>query len=178
MINRFCTCSLTTIVHLIRRVSDNHVKFHAPNLLRSGGVNELIGVGRESLPFHFAILGFRRAAIDTSPILPAVGRILEADVALGVVEMGDGVYAVGILGTIEAAAGEQAGQLGDGDAIDLFLENVVHPFLQVGDLLLQTHQQPLGDLPQEYAALAGRVKLYLFSKGELSGKRPEKRDRQ
>ena len=42
---------------------------------------------------------------------------LVTDIAALVVKLGDGVDAVGVFGAVQAAAGEEAGQLGDGDAV-------------------------------------------------------------
>ena len=120
-------------------------------------MDELIGVGLEALALFAAIFTLGRAAEFAAAVLPSVRGVFEADVALGVVKAGDRVYAVGVLGTIETATGEQAGQLGDGDAVELVVEDVVHPFLQVGETLFQPDQQPLGDFPQKHPALARRV---------------------
>lgn len=84
-------------------------------------------------------------------------RIFIADIALHIGKAADRILAVGVFGAVDAAPGQQAGQLGDGDAIELIVEDVVHPLLQIGDLVGQPHQQPLGDLPQKHAGLARRV---------------------
>ena len=84
-------------------------------------------------------------------------RIFVADVALHILKAADRILAVGVFGTVDAAPGQQAGQFGDGDAKELLVEDVVHPLLQIGDLVLQPRQQPFGDLPQKYAGLARRV---------------------
>lgn len=41
--------------------------------------------------------------------------------------MRNGIFAVGIFRAIDAAAGKQAGQLRDGNAVELLVEDVVHP---------------------------------------------------
>ena len=81
-----------------------------------------------------------------------------ADIALGGVKMADGILPVGVFGTIGTAAGEETGQLGDGDAEQLFMEDVVDALLQVGDLRRKADQKTLCDLAQEDAAFAGGVK--------------------
>ena len=86
-----------------------------------------------------------------------MGRIFEPHIALHVLEMTDRISAVGVLAAIQAAAGKQAGQFGDGDAVQLMLENMIDALLQIGDFVLQPHQQALGDFPQEHAAFAGGV---------------------
>ncbi len=49
------------------------------------------------------------------------------------------------------------GELGDGDAEELMLENVVDALLQIRIDGFQSLQETLGDLAQEDAALAGRI---------------------
>ena len=85
-------------------------------------MDELIGVGLAALSFFSAIFAFGRAAEFAAAVLPSVRRIFEPDIALRVVEAGDGVYAVGVLGTIEAAAGQQAGQLAERRKVGIFKE--------------------------------------------------------
>ena len=103
------------------------------------------------------VLAFRCAAKDASAVLPSVGNALEADVALRIAKLCHGIAAVGVLGTVDAAAGEQACHLGDGDAVKLLMEDVIHPLLQVGDGVCQAIDQALGNLPQEDARFAHRV---------------------
>ena len=135
-------------------IPNNHVKLHFPNLLWFDGVDELIGVGFHALALFAAVLAFRRAAEGALAVGPAVGRVLKAHITLYVVEPRHGIDAVRIFGAIEAPAREQAGQLRDGDAVELMVEDVVRPCLQIGNLCLQPDQQPLGDFPQKHAALA------------------------
>ena len=71
--------------------------------------------------------------------------------------MRNGIFAVGIFRAVHAPAGKQAGQLRDGNAIELLVEDVVHPLLQIGDLIFKPHPQPLGNFPQKYAGFAGSV---------------------
>lgn len=115
----------------------------------------LIGVGLQRVPALVLALG--RAAEHALPALPPVLDALEPNIPAGIPEPGNGVFAVGVLGAVQAPPGEQAGQLRDGDAKELLVENVVDALLQVGNLLRQPLDQPLGDLPQEHAGLAGRV---------------------
>lgn len=115
----------------------------------------LIGVGLQRVPP--LVLALRRTAEHALPIFPLVLNALEPDIPAGVAEPGNGVFAVGVLGAVQAPPGEQAGQLRDGDAKELLVENVVDALLQVGKFLRQPLDQPLGDLPQEHAGLAGRV---------------------
>ena len=68
-------------------------------------------------------------------ILPAVRDPLVSDVAAGVLKTRDGILGVGILGTIHTSPGEKAGQLGDCDAIQLLVKNMVDAFLQIRDFL-------------------------------------------
>ena len=69
-----------------------------------------------------------------------------------------GILAVGIFRAIDTAAVKQTGQLRDGNAEELLVEDVIHPLLQIGDLIFKPHQQPLGNFTQKYAGFAGRVK--------------------
>lgn len=97
-------------------------------------MNELIGVGFQAVVS--LILTLRRPAENAATVFPAVPGILETDVALNGIEGSHGVAAVGIFAAIEAAAGEEAGDLRHGDAVDLLMEDVIQPFLQVRDLIL------------------------------------------
>ena len=85
-------------------------------------MDEFVSVGFETLPFFASVFTLGRAAEFAAAVLPSVRGIFESNIAFRVVEAGDGVYAVGVLGTIEAVAGQQAGQLGDGDAVELVVE--------------------------------------------------------
>ena len=69
----------------------------------------------------------------------------------------DGVFAVGFLRAVQGAARQQRGQLGDGDAPYLMVQDVVDTILQVRELRLQADQQTLGDLTEEHARLGERV---------------------
>ena len=108
-------------------------------------MNELVGVGLQAVvPLILALGG---PAEGAALVFPAMLGVLEADVALNGIEVGHGVASVGVLAAIEAAAGQEAGDLRHGDTVDLLMEDVVQPLLQVRDLVLQTHDQALGDLP-------------------------------
>lgn len=61
------------------------------------------------------------------------------------------------LAAIEAAAGEEAGDLRHGDAVDLLMKDVIQPLLKIGNLVRQAYDQALGDLPQKDAGLGRRV---------------------
>ena len=118
-------------------------------------MDQLIGMGLQ----HFVpvVLALGCAAKDAFSVFPAVGDPLVANVALRIVKAGHGIHAVGVLAAINTASGEQAGQLGDGDAVKLMMKDVIDTLLQVGKDRLQSGQQPLGNLPQKDAAFAGGV---------------------
>ena len=61
------------------------------------------------------------------------------------------------LRAVEAAACKEAREVRDGDAVDLFGQNVVHPLLQVGYRVLQPCGQPTRDLAEKDAGLGERV---------------------
>ena len=82
------------------------------------------------------VFTFRRTTEQAFAVLPAMRYPLVSDVAAGVLKKRDGILAVGILGTIHTSPGEKAGQLGDCDAIQLLVKNVVDAFLQIRDFLL------------------------------------------
>lgn len=115
----------------------------------------LVGVGLQLLPTVILALG--RPAKNALAVLPAVLYPLIANVPAGVLKPGNGILAVGVFGTVQAPPGQQAGELGDGDAVKLLLEDVVDALLQIGDFLRQSVNKPLGDLPQEHPGFAGRV---------------------
>ena len=102
------------------------------------GINELIGIRFATLfAFVHLLAGTAEAAASPFPGM-LLGRV--ADVSLLVGEgSADGVASVGPLAAIEAAAGEQGGQLRDGQAEELAGHDVVHPLLHVGDLRSQAH---------------------------------------
>lgn len=83
--------------------------------------------------------------------------VLEADISGRGVKLSYGIVAVRSLGTIKAPAGKMRGQLRDGNAEELMLENMVDTFLQIRIDGFQSLQETLGDLTQEDAALAGRI---------------------
>ena len=118
-------------------------------------MDQLIGVGLQ----HFVpvILTLGCAAKDAFPVFPAVGNALVADIPLCIAKMRHRIDAVRVFAAIDAPAREQAGQFGDGNTVKLVMKDVVNTLLQVGKDRLQSGQQPLGDLPQEHAAFAGRV---------------------
>ena len=80
------------------------------------GVNEFVSVRFQPLALFVAELPFRSAAEQAAAVLPVVWRSLKADIAAHVVERRHGIDAVWVLAAIETAAGQQAGQLRNGDA--------------------------------------------------------------
>ena len=118
-------------------------------------MNKFVGVGFQAVVS--LILTFRRPAEDAAPVFPAVPGILEADVALNGIEVDDRIAAIGIFAAIEAAARKEAGDLRHGDAVNLLMEDMVQPLLEIGDLIRQSHDQAPGNLPQEDAGLGRRV---------------------
>ena len=128
------------------------------------------------------IFPLRRPAEYAFFVLPAVPYALVAYIPARVVEPGNGVFAVGIFGAVDAPAGQKACKLRNGDAEELFMENMVQRALQLflkfflfgcqrfAEALLRIHgldpllpagqqpiKQPLGDLPQEHAGFAGGI---------------------
>ena len=103
------------------------------------------------------ILALRGAAEYAFAILPGVLDALIADIALGIVKMRYRELTVGVFGAVYATAREQAGQFGNGNAIQLLMENVIQPVLQVWHLRLPAYNQALGDLSQKHTRFAGRV---------------------
>lgn len=98
------------------------------------------------------------AAVLAFAVFPAVRQAAVADIALFMLKDGaDGIGAVGAFGAVDAAPREQGGHLRDGDAVELFAEDVVKPLLQIGNLRCQSVDQALGDFAQEYARFAHRV---------------------
>ena len=94
----------------------------------------LISVGFQLIPS--LVFTFRGTAEQALAVLPAVRDPLVSDVAAGVLKKRDGILAVGILGTIHTSPGEKAGQLGDCNAIQLLVKNMIDAFLQIRDFLL------------------------------------------
>ena len=143
-------CTGNTIAKLAHSIADTPVTMAVKSHLRNAKPVVI------AISTNDALGG---AAENTFAVLPAVGNALETDVSLGVavVKLCDGELAVGVLAAIHAAAGQKAGQLGDGDAIQLLLENMVNALLKVGDLGLQALEQTLGDLPEVDAGFAGGI---------------------
>jgi len=70
----------------------------------------------------------------------------ETDITLGLIEdFADGIPAVRGLGAIHGAAREQGGQFRDGKSVQLVLEDMIDPFLTIGNLTLKSRVQPFGD---------------------------------
>lgn len=159
MINGFCTiASATSIAHLVRRVSNNYVELHIfLEYFFDWFVNKRIGVGLAGVGAEvFALTG--AAVHATAAGIPRVAATVVEDMALPVAEgRADAIFAVGLFGAVEGAAAHLGGEIGTGDAEDLPGHDVVDALLQIGDLLFETRQQPLGDLAQEDPALAAGV---------------------
>ena len=122
-----------------------------------GFMDKGIGVGLAAVGAEvFAFAG--AAALAAALRIPGVLAAVVAEVALSVVEGGaDAVLAVGELGAVERAAAHFGGEVGAGDAEDLTGHDVVDTLLQVGNFRLESSQQPLGNLAQEYAAFRAGV---------------------
>ena len=116
-----------------------------------------VGVGLAAVGAEvFALAG--SAAFATPLCVPGVVTPLVQQVALHIAEGGaDAVLAIGLLGAVECAAAHLGREVGAGDAEDLPRHDMVDALLQVGYLLHQPCQQPLGHLPQKDATLAARV---------------------
>ena len=108
--------------------------------------------------FNAVVLGTIGTTMLTFAVHPIVCASQVTQIALHVTEScADTVLAVGLLGAVEGAAAHLGGEVGAGDAENLLGHNVVDALLQIGDLLFETRQQPLGDLAQEDAALRAGV---------------------
>ena len=161
-------------LQLVGRVADDDVELHVVSeqlgdpSLDVVGVDEGVGVGFEALATVEGLLAGAAvlalavgALLDRLAVLvggldelrgadPGVLDALEPDVAgLGREGLRDGVLAVGPLGAVDAAAGDQAGELGDADAEDLLGQDVVDALFEVGDLVLQSFDEARRDLAQE-----------------------------
>ena len=77
------------------------------------------------------IFPLRRSAEYAFFILPAVLYALVAYIPARVVEPGNGVFAVGVFGAVDAPAGQKARKLRNGDAEELFMENMIQRALQL-----------------------------------------------
>ena len=82
---------------------------------------------------------------------------MKPDIPLRIFKLTDGIRAVRILAAIDAAARQKRGQLGNGDTIELLMEDVVQTLLQIGNLVRQPADQALCNLAEEDTAFAGRV---------------------
>ena len=60
-------------------------------------------------------------------LAPSMLDILESHIAVNVIEMDHGVFAIRKFGAVQAAPGKMRGQLGDGDTVKLVMKDVVNP---------------------------------------------------
>ena len=145
MIDRFRTFPVSAIAQLVRRISYNHIKFHVEYTLRFCGMNHFVCVCFQVVGTIVLALGCTTE--NTSPVLPTMLDILETHIAINVVEMDHGVFAIRKFGAIQAATGKMRGQLGDGDAVKLMLENVIRALLQIRIQRLKTLEEPFRNFP-------------------------------
>ena len=118
-------------------------------------MNEHIGV---LLCFVASVIdGLAGAAILALAVYPCVLDVFIDYIAALGVELRDAELAVGVLGTIDGATGEQGGEFRDGYAEHLAVQDVVDALLTVGYLVLQSSVEPLHYLAQEDAALGEGV---------------------
>ena len=81
------------------------------------------------------------------PVQPTVLDVLETHIAVNVVEMDHGVFAIRKFGAIQASPGKMRGQLRNGDAVKLILENMVRALLQVRIQRLKALEEPFRNFP-------------------------------
>ena len=119
-------------------------------------MDKRIRIGLNS--FYAVVLGAVGTTILALAILPSVLAAHIAQVALHIVESRTyTILAVGLFGAIECAAAHLGGEVGAGDAEDLFGHNMIDALLQVGNLLFKPSQQPFGNLTQEDTGFAAWV---------------------
>ena len=73
--------------------------------------------------------------------------ILETHIAVNVVEMDHGVFAIRKFGAVQAAPGKMRGQFRNGDAVKLMFENVIRALLQVRIQWLKALEEPFRNFP-------------------------------
>ena len=101
--------------------------------------------------------GLACTAVLAFAVFPSVLDVFIDYVAAFGVELRDAELAVGVLGTIDGATGEQGGEFRDGYAEHLLVQDVVDALLTVRYLVLQAAVEPLHYLAQEDAALGEGV---------------------
>ena len=101
------------------------------------------------------------SAICALAIDPRVFEPFEPNVAIVAGKaLGDGVLAIGVLRTIEAAPRQQAGEMRDPDAEDLPCQDVIDPLLKVRNFGCQSLSKTTGDFAQEDPGLRTRVQEF------------------
>ena len=75
-------------------------------------------------------------------LAPSMLDILESHIAVNVIEMDHGVFAVRKFGAIQAAPGKMRGQLRNGDAVKLMLKNMIRALLQIWVQRLEALEEP------------------------------------
>lgn len=116
-----------------------------------------IGVGLAAVGAE--VFAFAGAAVLAAALrIPGMAAAFVQQVALPVAKGGaDAVLAVGLLGAVERPAAHLGGEVGAGNAEDLFGHNMVNSLLQVWHLALQANQESFNDLAQEDTTLTARV---------------------
>ena len=130
----------------MRSITTYNIKFHIENPFWMRSVNELI-----CMDLHFCsiicALSLRGPAKNASSILPSMLDIFEANIAVNGIELRDRIPAIRKFGAIQAAPGKMRGQLRNGDAVKLMLENVIRALLQVRIQRLQPLEEPFRNFP-------------------------------
>src|SRR3989339_809274 len=105
MVKRFCLRAIivASCRQLIRRIADNHIKFHVKYLLFVIGMNKLIGVSFEF--FATLIVCLVGPAMNATPIFPCVLNPTESYIPLWFIEgLAGGILSIGSFGAIHRTA--------------------------------------------------------------------------
>ena len=105
---------------------------------------ELVSVSFQC--FALAVAFIRRTAVFAAVVHPRVLDGAMTHVALGTIELRHAESPVGELAAVQAAARKQTRELGDRDAIKLFVHDVLDAFMQVGVHVLKPLDEALGRL--------------------------------